>query len=182
MCLFTFLSTLSDCESKFCSGTLATLLLSVSVLPGKKCHFLTLWDNPSKLIKVTIFSIICITLTTFSSVWELTLTSTWPLLGNRSKINSLGIRENNNSEWKLYVEGELHSGHCHWEWWWWWMYFRMMQVNYILGSTGRSFVVGYGVNPPTHCHHRGASCYGPNRWPACSISPMIPLPVSSIPC
>ena len=37
------------------------------------------------------------------------------------------------------------------------------QVNYILGSTGRSFVVGYGVNPPTHCHHRGASCYGPNR-------------------
>ena len=38
-----------------------------------------------------------------------------------------------------------------------------VQVNYILGSTGRSFVVGYGVNPPTHCHHRGASCYGPNR-------------------
>ena len=37
------------------------------------------------------------------------------------------------------------------------------QVHYILGSTGRSFVVGYGVNPPTHCHHRGASCYGPNR-------------------
>ena len=40
----------------------------------------------------------------------------------------------------------------------------MLQVNYILGSTGRSFVVGYGVNPPTHCHHRGASCYGPNRF------------------
>ena len=39
----------------------------------------------------------------------------------------------------------------------------VVQVNYILGSTGRSFVVGYGVNPPTHCHHRGASCYGPNR-------------------
>jgi len=42
------------------------------------------------------------------------------------------------------------------------MAFARQQVNYILGSTGRSFVVGYGVNPPTHCHHRGASCYGPN--------------------
>merc|ERR1719242_2184415 len=42
------------------------------------------------------------------------------------------------------------------------MAFARQQVHYILGSTGRSFVVGYGVNPPTHCHHRGASCYGPN--------------------
>ena len=41
---------------------------------------------------------------------------------------------------------------------------KILQVHYILGSTGRSFVVGYGVNPPTHCHHRGASCYGPNRY------------------
>ena len=45
----------------------------------------------------------------------------------------------------------------------------ILQVHYILGSTGRSFVVGYGVNPPTHCHHRGASCYGPNRL-ACFCS------------
>merc|ERR1712192_334250 len=42
------------------------------------------------------------------------------------------------------------------------MAFARQQVSYILGSTGRSFIVGYGVNPPTHCHHRGASCYGPN--------------------
>jgi hypothetical protein len=32
------------------------------------------------------------------------------------------------------------------------------QIDYCLGKTGRSFVVGYGINPPTHCHHRGASC------------------------
>ena len=30
------------------------------------------------------------------------------------------------------------------------------QVNYALGSTGRSFVVGFGVNPPEHPHHRTA--------------------------
>ena len=34
------------------------------------------------------------------------------------------------------------------------------QIGYILGDTGRSFVVGYGTNPPTHVHHRGASCTG----------------------
>jgi len=27
-----------------------------------------------------------------------------------------------------------------------------------LGDTGRSFVVGVGVNPPTHCHHKASSC------------------------
>lgn len=33
------------------------------------------------------------------------------------------------------------------------------QLNYILGGvTGRSYVVGYGPNPPTQPHHRGASC------------------------
>lgn len=32
------------------------------------------------------------------------------------------------------------------------------QVNYALGSSGRSYVVGFGDNPPTHEHHRGASC------------------------
>ncbi|XP_069943511.1 uncharacterized protein [Cherax quadricarinatus] len=32
------------------------------------------------------------------------------------------------------------------------------QINYILGDTGRSFVVGYGVNPPKRPHHRSSSC------------------------
>ena len=29
------------------------------------------------------------------------------------------------------------------------------QIGYALGDTGRSFVVGYGVSPPTHPSHRG---------------------------
>jgi hypothetical protein len=32
------------------------------------------------------------------------------------------------------------------------------QVRYALGDTGRSFVTGYGVNPPARPHHRAASC------------------------
>ncbi len=32
------------------------------------------------------------------------------------------------------------------------------QIKYILGDCGRSYVVGFGNNPPTHAHHRGASC------------------------
>ncbi|XP_002739247.2 endoglucanase A-like [Saccoglossus kowalevskii] len=40
------------------------------------------------------------------------------------------------------------------------------QIHYVLGDTGRSFVVGYGVNPPVQPHHRGSSC--PNRPAACS--------------
>jgi endoglucanase len=32
------------------------------------------------------------------------------------------------------------------------------QIKYILGDCGRSYVAGYGSNPPTHVHHRGASC------------------------
>lgn len=32
------------------------------------------------------------------------------------------------------------------------------QLGYILGDTGRSFVVGYGVNAPQRPHHRGSSC------------------------
>lgn len=39
------------------------------------------------------------------------------------------------------------------------------QVDYALGSTGRSFVVGFGNSPPTHEHHRGASC--PNEPAPC---------------
>jgi hypothetical protein len=32
------------------------------------------------------------------------------------------------------------------------------QIDYILGNTGRSFVVGWGVNPPSRPHHRASSC------------------------
>jgi endoglucanase len=47
------------------------------------------------------------------------------------------------------------------------------QIKYILGDCGRSYVVGFGKNPPTHIHHRGASCppeqlpWGSNN-PTCS--------------
>jgi len=34
--------------------------------------------------------------------------------------------------------------------------FAKKQVEYALGSSGRSFVVGYGKNSPEHCHHRTA--------------------------
>lgn len=34
--------------------------------------------------------------------------------------------------------------------------FAKSQLDYALGSTGRSFVVGYGTNPPVHPHHRTA--------------------------
>lgn len=34
--------------------------------------------------------------------------------------------------------------------------FAKSQADYALGSTGRSFVVGFGVNPPTKPHHRTA--------------------------
>ena len=34
--------------------------------------------------------------------------------------------------------------------------FAVKQVDYALGSTGRSFVVGFGTNPPQHPHHRTA--------------------------
>lgn len=40
------------------------------------------------------------------------------------------------------------------------------QLRYALGDAGRSFVVGFGNNPPTQPHHRGASC--PNRPAPCS--------------
>ena len=32
------------------------------------------------------------------------------------------------------------------------------QIEYALGSTGRSFVVGFGENPPTAPHHASSSC------------------------
>ncbi|HET9958015.1 MAG TPA: glycoside hydrolase family 9 protein [Polyangiaceae bacterium] len=34
--------------------------------------------------------------------------------------------------------------------------FAKTQADYALGSTGRSFEIGYGVNPPEHPHHRTA--------------------------
>ncbi|XP_033764172.1 endoglucanase E-4-like isoform X2 [Pecten maximus] len=40
------------------------------------------------------------------------------------------------------------------------------QIHIALGDTGRSFVVGFGVNPPSHPHHRSSSC------------PMMPAPCS----
>jgi len=36
--------------------------------------------------------------------------------------------------------------------------FAKSQIHYMLGSTGRSFVVGFGVNPPTQPHHASSSC------------------------
>jgi hypothetical protein len=35
-------------------------------------------------------------------------------------------------------------------------------MNYIMGSTGRSFVTDWGTNPPKRPHHRGASCASAN--------------------
>jgi len=43
--------------------------------------------------------------------------------------------------------------------------FAKSQVDYALGSTGRSFVVGFGDNYPKKAHHRGASC--PDQPAAC---------------
>lgn len=44
--------------------------------------------------------------------------------------------------------------------------FAKSQIGYVLGDTGRSFVCGYGVNPPQKPHHRGSSC--PNRPEPCN--------------
>lgn len=32
------------------------------------------------------------------------------------------------------------------------------QIHYILGHTGRSFIIGYGQDPPINAHHRQSSC------------------------
>ncbi|KAJ8041630.1 Endoglucanase [Holothuria leucospilota] len=34
----------------------------------------------------------------------------------------------------------------------------LSQINYMLGDNGRSFVVGFGNNPPDRPHHRSSSC------------------------
>lgn len=36
--------------------------------------------------------------------------------------------------------------------------FAKSQIDYMLGSTGKSFVVGYGTNYPTRPHHAASSC------------------------
>ncbi|GFG41057.1 hypothetical protein Cfor_04533 [Coptotermes formosanus] len=36
--------------------------------------------------------------------------------------------------------------------------FSKTQIDYILGDSGRSYVVGFGNNPPTHPRHRASSC------------------------
>ncbi|KAG7167413.1 Endoglucanase E-4-like 3, partial [Homarus americanus] len=44
------------------------------------------------------------------------------------------------------------------------------QINYMLGDIGHSFVIGFGVDPPSHPHHRSSSCPIPpdsclkDRW------------------
>ncbi|XP_078495799.1 uncharacterized protein LOC100176349 [Ciona intestinalis] len=44
------------------------------------------------------------------------------------------------------------------------------QLNYILGSSGKSFVVGFGINPPTKVYHQSSYCPPPpaacNRFDA----------------
>jgi endoglucanase len=48
--------------------------------------------------------------------------------------------------------------------------FAESQIGYILGDTGRSFVVGVGVDPPQRPHHRASSC--PNEPVPCDFSAM----------
>jgi len=45
--------------------------------------------------------------------------------------------------------------------------FAKKQVDYALGSTGRSFVVGFGKNPPRNPHHRTAH----SSWSALMTEP-----------
>jgi len=44
--------------------------------------------------------------------------------------------------------------------------FAKSQIDYMLGDAGRSFVVGYGVNPPQRPHHTSSSC--PNMPAPCT--------------
>ncbi|XP_041455178.1 endoglucanase E-4-like isoform X1 [Lytechinus variegatus] len=39
------------------------------------------------------------------------------------------------------------------------------QIDYMLGSSGRSYVIGFGNNPPQRPHHRSSSC--PDRPASC---------------
>ena len=44
--------------------------------------------------------------------------------------------------------------------------YALQQAEYALGSSGRSFVVGFGHNPPVRPHHKTASC-PINAWEPC---------------
>nr|XP_006826093.1 PREDICTED: endoglucanase 15-like [Saccoglossus kowalevskii] len=46
--------------------------------------------------------------------------------------------------------------------------FAKAQIHYMLGDSGRSYVIGYGVNPPDRPHHRSSSC--PDQPSACNWS------------
>jgi len=46
------------------------------------------------------------------------------------------------------------------------------QIHLLLGDAGRSFVVGFGRNPPRSPHHRAASCNSPK----CDIKSALPNP------
>lgn len=49
--------------------------------------------------------------------------------------------------------------------------FAMGQIDYILGSTGRSYVVGFGMNPPRKYYHKSSYCpNGANRCPDLSLN------------
>ena len=43
--------------------------------------------------------------------------------------------------------------------------FGRKQIHTLLGDAGRSYVIGFGTNPPTQPHHRESSC--PNRPASC---------------
>lgn len=48
--------------------------------------------------------------------------------------------------------------------------FAQQQVHYMLGDSGRSYLVGFGVNPPQRAYHRGSSC--PDVPKSCSWEQM----------
>lgn len=51
---------------------------------------------------------------------------------------------------------------------------KYLQIDYVLGNNpeGRSYMVGFGVNPPTQAHHRGASvpALSSNSVVSCAMS------------
>ena len=55
-----------------------------------------------------------------------------------------------------------------------WLIYINLQIDYILGKNpqDRSYMVGFGKNPPTQAHHRGASVpkLSPNEMVSCPMS------------
>jgi len=45
--------------------------------------------------------------------------------------------------------------------------FTLSQINYILGSSGHSFVIGFGENPPIRSHHRAEWVRVTHSTPTC---------------